>query len=312
MARDWKAIFDTWTKPASDGEALRQANAEGMIRDALRDYDPLRVRSIKVIAQGSYRNNTNVRAESDVDICVCCMEPFFYDYTFADYTMQESNVVAAPYIFSEFKNDVEAALVKKFGRAGVFRGTKAFDVHANTYRVDADVVAAFAHRRYQKKIHNLMLVASYIYPYTEPEGTQFVPDGGGSAIVNWPEQHYSNGVAKNKATGYRFKSVVRALKNLKYEMEALGDAAQKRAAKEAPSYLVECLVYNVENLDGNSYYDTVRNVIIVAYDATKAGEICKGWLEVNRMKWLFHPMQPWTREQANAFLLEAWRYAEFK
>jgi Nucleotidyltransferase domain len=152
MVRDWKAVFETWTKPSGDTEAEKQANAERMVLDAVKEYDPLKGRNVKVIPQGSYRNNTNVRAESDVDICVCCMEPFFYDYTFADYTMQESNVVAAPYTFGEFKNNVEAALVKKFGRAGVFCGTKAFDVHANTYRVD-DVVAAFAHRRYQKKIY---------------------------------------------------------------------------------------------------------------------------------------------------------------
>jgi hypothetical protein len=177
--------------------------------------------------------------------------------------------------------------------------------------VDADVLAAFAQRRYQKKIINY-LGGGYIYPYSEPEGTQFVPDGGGNAIVNWPEQHYTNGVAKNRATGFRFKSAVRALKNLKYEMEALGNPAQKKAAKEAPSYLIECLVYNVQNLAGDSYHDTVRNVITVAYNATNADETCKGWLEVNEMKWLFHPTQPWTRVQANTFLLEAWRYAEFK
>jgi len=119
-------------------------------------------------------------------------------------------------------------------------------------------------------------------------------------------------VAKNKNSSYRFKSAVRVLKNLKYEMEAFGSPAQKKAAKEAPSYLIECLVYNVEDLSGDSYRDTVRNVITAAYNATKADEACKGWLEVNQLKWLFHPTQPWTRGQANAFLLEAWRYAEFK
>jgi hypothetical protein len=35
-----------------------------------------------------------------------------------------------------------------FDRGAVQRGNKAFDVHANTYRVDADVVAAFEYRWY--------------------------------------------------------------------------------------------------------------------------------------------------------------------
>ena len=310
MARDWKAVFDTWTKPASDTEAEKQGNAQRMIRDAINSHEPLRTVSPKIIVQGSYRNNTNVRQDSDVDICVCCMSPFFYDYTFADYTAGEAKNVTAGYTFQQFKNDVGAALVKKFGRPQVNRGTKAFDVHANTYRVDADVVATFAHRRFQKKAYNY-LAGGYVYPYTEPEGTQFFPDGGGGAIVNWPEQHYTSGVAKNKATSFRFKSSVRALKNLKYDMEANGNPAQKQAAKQAPSYLVECLEYNVPAFADTDCYSMVRDVIAFCFHTTKTDETCKAWLEVNRMKWLFHATQPWTRVKANTFLLEAWRYGEF-
>jgi hypothetical protein len=239
------------------------------------------------------------------------MEPFFFDYTYADYAAAEANNFTASYTYKEFKDEVEAALVKKFGRPGVKRGKKAFDVHANTYRVDADVVASFAHRRFQKKVFNY-LSGTYVYSYTEPEGTQFFPDGIGGAIVNWPEQHYTNGVAKNKATSYRFKSVVRALKNLKYEMEASGNDAQRKAAKEAPSYLVECLMYNVPAFADGSCYKMVRDAIVDCYVPTKTDEACKNWLEVNQMKWLFHATQPWTRTQANTFLQYAWGYGEFK
>lgn len=308
MARNWKAVFETWTKPSSDTEAEKQANAERMVRDAINAYEPLKTRKIKIIPQGSYRNNTNVRAESDVDICVCCMDPYYASYEFADYTAGDAGNVAAGYRYAELKDDVEAALVKKFGRAGVQRGKEAFDVHPNTYRVDADVVAAFAHRRYQKKTYNYLSADDYVYPYTEPEGTQFFRDGGGCAIINWPEQHYVNGVAKNKATNYRFKSNVRALKNLKHDMEANGSEAQKQAAKQAPSCLVECLVYNVPAFGDSDCYSMVRDVIVFCYNATKTDEACKAWLELNEMKWLFQATQPWTRAHANTFLLEAWRY----
>jgi hypothetical protein len=54
---------------------------------------------------------------------------------------------------------VQAALVRKFGLAGVHRGDKAFDIHANTYRVDADVVATFAHGQYEQKQYNALLRA---------------------------------------------------------------------------------------------------------------------------------------------------------
>lgn len=248
-----------------------------MICNAIKEYEPLKGRKIKVIAQGSYRNNTNVRQESDVDICVCCMDPFFDNYTLADYNRAEAGVIDAPYCtYKEFKDDVETALVLKFGKAGVTRGPKAFDVHPNTYRVDADVVAAFAHRQYEPKRYNALL-NSYATPYVEPEGTQFYPDGSSDAIVNWPAQHYTNGVAKNKATNMRFKAVVRALKNLKYDMETNGNADQKKAATEAPSYLVECLIYNVPEFVGDSPRAMVRNAVIHAYKQT---EFSGGWARV--------------------------------
>lgn len=262
MSRDWEATFRNWTKPSSDTECDKQDNATRMIRDAINDYQPLAHLNIKIIPQGSYRNNTNVKAESDVDICVCCMEPFFFTYEFADYGTTESAVtVGVQPTFADFKNNVETALVKKFTRAGVTRGKKAFDIHANTYRVDADVVAAFAHRRYQKSNRNLF-TNSMAYPYTEPEGTQFYGDDSPLAIVNWPEQHYRNGVTKNTATNNRFKWAVRALKNLKYEMEGKGNFAQKEAAKLTPSYLCECLMYNVPSFPGDSPREYVRRSII--------------------------------------------------
>src|SRR5712691_8151711 len=92
--------------------------------------------------------------KSDVDICVCCMDTFFCDFTFADYGKAEANVVDTTYSYAQFKNDVQGALEKKFGKRGVSRGNKAFDVHENTYRVDADVVAAFARRLYRKRTFN--------------------------------------------------------------------------------------------------------------------------------------------------------------
>lgn len=311
MARDWEAVFKSWTKPSSDTEAEKQANAERMIREAIKEYAPLTSREVRIIPQGSYRNNTNVRQESDVDICVCCMDPFFPNYQFADYGETEAGNVAASYTYAQFKNDVEAALIKKFTASGVRRGDKAFDVHANTYRVDADVVAACAHRRYNPRTYNAFL-GIYTTGYLTPEGSQFTSDSG-ITVINWPEQHYSNGVAKNKDTGYRYKSVVRALKNLKYEMEESGNAAQKQAAKEAPSYLIECLTFNVPNetFAGDSYRSIARSVIVHCYSATKAQQTCNDWVEVNDLKYLLRGGQPWTREQANAFLLHAWQYGEF-
>ena len=49
-------------------------------------------------------------------------------------------------------------------------------------------------------------------------GAAFLCDG--RLIINYPDQHYANGVSKNTGTGRRFKAVARILKRLRYEMLA--------------------------------------------------------------------------------------------
>jgi len=263
-----------------------------MIGDAIRTHDPLKGREIKIIPQGSYRNNTNVRQESDVDICVCCMNPFFDDYTWADYGRPETGNVDSLYTYAEFKNDVQGALDAKFGKPGVTRGDKAFHVHSNTYRVDADVVAALAYRLYTSKQYDF-LSQRYLTPYLQPPGTKFVA-GSGKEVINWPEQHYANGAEKNKRTGSRFKFVVRAVKRLKLYLIREG----VDAADPVTSYLIECLLYNVPDsvFGGDSYKDNVQNALLTCFGATQTDEACDKWLEVNERKFLFRSTQPWTRQ----------------
>lgn len=125
MATDWEQTFRNWSKPSSDDECEKQANVERMIGDAIRASESLKQRNIGIIPQGSYRNNANVRQESDVDICVCCMDPFFTDYAFADHGQAETGNVDSPYSYATFKNGVQAALEAKFGlsRCDVVPGT---------------------------------------------------------------------------------------------------------------------------------------------------------------------------------------------
>jgi hypothetical protein len=49
------------------------------------------------------------------------------------------------------------------------------------------------------------------------------------------------------------------------------------------------------------------------YNGTKTDECIasEDWLEVNRCKYLFFDGQSWSRETANSFALEAWRYVGF-
>jgi hypothetical protein len=296
---EWEDKFRRWMGAASDTEKARREHAESMVHDAIAKSKALQGHDIRVFAQGSYRNNTNVPEESDVDICVCCSDTIHVDTHYVPgFTDAGAGLIPGTYRYADFKNDVGSALVAKFGAGGVKRGNKAFDIRDTSYRVEADVVAAFEHRRYRSQT-----------TYVQPVGIHFYADDG-AGVTNWPEQHYSNGVAKNQNTKMRFKGVTRILKELKFSMID----AEIAAARPIPSYLVECLVFNAPNSDfGHTFvYGDVREVIASVFNATKTQEPCHEWGEVNELTYLFRGGQPWTREQANAFLLEAWRYVGFK
>src|ERR1700756_722630 len=108
--------------------------------------------------------------------------------------------------------------------------------------------------------------------YWYDSGTQLLPDNGGQ-IINWPRQNYDNGVAKNDATSRRFKAVVRILKRLRNEMVDNGH----KVAEPIPSYLMECLVWNVPNqgFGHDKYYDDVRYAIAHLWDRTRTDETCR-------------------------------------
>ncbi len=298
----WEDTFKSWTQPLSETEDSKCENAEKMIRGAIDEDPKLSSMDIAVFTQGSYRANTNVRQESDVDICVCLKSTFFYD--FDTHSIQESPIDYGIYPssteFSDFKNWVENALVRKFGRSEVSRGNKAFDVHANTYRVDADIVPAFEHRRYTGRYNDV--------PHFH-EGIEFKTDTG-IRIINWPDQTHENGVNKNNLTSKRYKSIVRILKRLKCEMEV----EKIPQATNIGSFLISSLVWNVPNEQfGYATLESdVRNILAHTFNNTLNDEDCKEWGEVNELKYLFNPQQGWTRQQAHNFLSAAWDYLGFE
>jgi hypothetical protein len=297
MSKDWESTFASWAGPPSDTQKEKSENAERMIRKAVEQDAALSRRSVRVFTQGSYRNNTNVKQESDVDIGVCCEDLINPDYTFVpDVGDSDVGLVDSSYSAAQFKNDLERALRAYFGPSNVSRGSKAFDIHANSYRTDADVVACIEHRRYTRGTDDRLYRTTGVAIWADD----------GSMIINWPEQHYDNGVKKNQDTSLNFKRAVRILKKLRNRMAD----ERVQAAAPIPSYLIECLVWNVPN-DGfahNTYSEDVRYALVHLFNATIGDASCKEWGEVNELKYLFRSGQPWTLEQAHSFLRAAWQY----
>lgn len=295
MSRDWESVFTTWSQGPSATEQERSENAERQIRQAIQASEKLKRRDIRVFTQGSYRNRVNVRKDSDVDIGVLCLDTYFSEHPDDNVKAQLSkSFIPATYEYATFKNELEEALVARFGRSAVTRGSKAFDIKANSYRVESDVAAFFEHRRYTSAAHY-------------HSGVEMIPDDfSPPRIKNWPEHHYSNGVDKNDQTSRKFKRVTRILKSLSNEMANNG----VKSAKDAPSFLIECLVFNASNncFNYSSFEPMVREVLATLFNDTISDEKCSEWGEVNELKYLFRASQPWTRQSAHQFVSDAWNY----
>jgi hypothetical protein len=274
--------YINWTKPASITEEDKCNNALRMIGDAINDWDELRSKDIELIPQGSYENNTNVKTESDVDICVMLKDIFYTKYR-QGVIKENYGFVDAIYSYGDFKSDVYKALVKKFGEQNVKCGNKSIKIHSNSYRVDADVVPALQYRDYSNDY--LMYSQNYI------EGIKFY-SGKGEEAINFPKLHTENGTKKNKNTNYMYKKIVRIIKRLRYNMVDAGYTS----AKNASSFVIECLIYNMPNqylynpIFTIRYTDVLNTTISYLIDATLNYK-CENWKESNEINYLFRDTQ---------------------
>ncbi len=294
----WEDILWNWSKAPGQTEQDMCENAERMIKKAIAASEILSEKDIRVYAQGSYRYKTNVPGESDVDICVECRDSIFYDVPDGKGPSDYGITTPASYPYSQFKNDVGSALISYFGSDAVNRGNKAFDIRENTYRLEADVVPCFEYHWHQTS-------------GSIKKGVAFVPDDSTNKIINWPLQNDANGIEKNSLTNYRFKRVIRALKCLQYEMIENGFDESKCL----PSYLIQCLVWNVPVAGFNHtdlFRSDIRYVLAHLYNNMASDEQCKEWGEINELKYLFRAAPPGSRALARAWMDSAWNYIGFE
>jgi len=97
--------------------------------------------------------------------------------------------------------------------------------------------------------------------------------------------------------------MVRALKRLQTRLPADGAIEQ-----ELPSYIVECLVYNVpdKGFGHTAYKDDMRFVLATIFNATLAGGDWNDWEEVNGLRYLFRGKDALDPGAAHALASAAW------
>ena len=134
------------------------------------------------------------------------------------------------------------------------------------------------------------------------KGIIFTDSDNGFNIINYPKVHYDNGVNKNQGfrTNSNYKSTVRIFRNIKASLVMSGAINSNLA----PSYFVECLIYN-----GNDNCFSQNTFQLRAYELLKqffsdfADNSVDNYVCQNEQRILFgNGAQQWYKQDAKTFL----------
>lgn len=97
--------------------------------------------------------------------------------------------------------------------------------------------------------------------------------------------------------------MVRILKVINYRLIDSETISNKLVS----SFFIECLVYNVPNVNfiSGNYTQTLRNVIIKIYEDMNSNA---EYTEVNKLLWLFRNKNPRSHKDALDFMQYCWNY----
>lgn len=303
--REWNERLARWSKPASDTEEAMIERAAGMVRRVIGQNSWLTDSGVEVVPQGSYFNNTNVRTMADMDLCVRhpLIKMEYRDGLVPAAVDRDLNYSDGPNIsdvFARMRREIGGALVKEFGQRNVAAGGKAFTVSGVPgSRSDIDVVPAM-------RLHVVRNGGSLLFPYAVTEGVIIRPEAGPD-IYNFPKLHHDNGKAKRRATQLRFKKVVRQMKSMRDDLVERGALRPK----QVPSFLVECLVYLVDDADfcvDEEHHPRLRRILERCWAILASSP--ENLFEINGQKLLFGAHQPWSVQDAQAFLKAAYSRIE--
>ena len=244
------ARLETWS---GQGSVTQSKNTYATVKSALEDTGaPYKSRNFKVFLQGSYGNDTNIYAESDVDVIIRFDGAFFHDMkdrpSDEQAAFNAAHPIAGTYPYADFKEHVVQALRNKFGNS-VKPGAKAIKIEAGGSRRNADVIVAFEYQRYYR--FKSQLDESHV------TGMCFF-DSTGDLIANHPNQHCKDLTTKHQATGNNLKPLIRIFKNMRSKMVEDGLIVKG----SAPSYYVEGLLYNVPNDQfSGDFQDITQNIL---------------------------------------------------
>ena len=251
--------------------------------------------------QGSYPNYTNIYGNSDVDLVVEFRSIFSKNLSALTQEQKrqfDSDYDDAKYSLASFKKAVIEQLKKCYGDNNVEIGNKAVVVKGDGSRLDCDVVVCNPYRKYNS--YSSLNKSDYI------EGIIFKTehDVPQKTIINYPKVHLKNGSIKNRQenTNGNFKPSVRVLKNMKAAMVNRGYITKELA----PSYFLECLMYNSNNSNyrKSTYSDIMVSIINQFYNDNNDGTMTTYLVQNEQRKLFGSEDQQWNIADATTFVTQ--------
>ena len=281
----WEKRFRSWKKPLSKTEVSRFKRVLQLILDALHDSLALQGYDFKVRVFGSYRNRTNLRTLSDIDVYVACKAPRAKSRFWRRLAQGTVYRWVAPPWYSRFKKEVQSALEVTFGSHAVDRRNKAIGIRKTAERAGADVLVCVERR----------------------SGIEFWPDRG-KRIVSWPELHRRRAASWNQEVR-RYKAMVRLLKGLRHLLIRKGVRGPDRVS----SFMIECLVWNVPRnyYAADDYMSNLRGILSYLRSGLHSLRHWPRWWQVNEKERLTSLLRK-RREDVCRFIDAAWEELGFE
>ena len=239
-----------WAQP---GMVKGAKNTHAAIRNALSRHQwPEDVR-YRTYLQGSYRNNTHLRRQSDVDVVVELTSIPIRDGSLLPDSQKRLFYGSFPeqeYGWRRFRRDVLRVINAGFGQSRVREGRKTLKLVMESPEIPVDVVVAVRYLKYTEY--------SGPYSYRNIEGMGLYLPTESRWTVSYPHRHRRNGVEKEKATNWWFRRTIRMFKNARAQLVEEG----RLAPTTARSYQIECLLYNVpDGLLASSYQSAYSSAL---------------------------------------------------
>ncbi|MFZ1495685.1 MAG: nucleotidyltransferase [Saprospiraceae bacterium] len=287
--------LETWS---NQGAVQTSANTHKSVTSCIEKVNWNSDVNYETYLQGSYPNYTNIYGNSDVDLVVEFRSIFSKNLNKLTETQRnefDTKYADAKYSLSSFKEAVIKQLKLCYGDNNVVVGNKAILVKGDGNRLDCDVIVCNPYRNYISFSANSENYIEGIIFRTEHE----TPNRN---IINYPKVHLKNGSIKNQQenTKGNFKPTVRILKNMKAAMIGKGYIAKTLA----PSYFLECLIYNSDNSNFcyNTYSQIATSIINQFSNDIKNGKMAN-YLVQNEQDNLFGTKdQQWNMADATLFV----------